>query len=113
MPDNRLARPTEQPTRRALLDALKRDGAAQAADLAASIGVSPMAVRQHLYALRDEGLVGYEEQARPRGRPAKLWRLTEAADRYFPDAHAELTVSELVQIIGRNLLLKQFYWVLY
>ena len=95
MPDNRLARPTEQPTRRALLDALKRDGAAQAADLAASIGVSPMAVRQHLYALRDEGLVGYEEQARPRGRPAKLWRLTEAADRYFPDAHAELTVGLL------------------
>jgi len=29
------------------------------------------------------------------GRPAKVWSLTPAADRYFPDAHAELTVSLL------------------
>jgi predicted ArsR family transcriptional regulator len=54
-----------------------------------------MAVRQHLYALREEGLVTCEEQKRPVGRPAKLWRLTPAADSVFTDAHAELAVSLL------------------
>src|SRR3546814_17085422 len=52
-----------------------------------------MAVRQHLYDLEAEGLVTHEAEARPVGRPAKLWRLTPAADRFFPDGHAELTVS--------------------
>ncbi len=61
--------------------------------LAFRLGVSAMAVRQHLYALRGQKLVTYEEEVRPLGRPAKLWRLTGAADRLFPDAHAELTVG--------------------
>lgn len=95
MPDNRATKATEQPTRRALLDVLKHGGARKAADLSRELGVSAMAVRQHLYALQEEGLVGFTEQARPRGRPIKLWHLTEAADRYFPDAHAELTVGLL------------------
>lgn len=95
MPDNRLSRASEQPTRRALLDLLKRAGARKADDLSEEMGVSAMAVRQHLYALQEEGLVGFSEEARPRGRPAKLWHLTDAAARYFPDAHAELTVGLL------------------
>jgi len=95
MPNNRATKATEQPTRRTLLDVLKHGGARKAADLSRDLGVSAMAVRQHLYALQEEGLVGFTEQARPRGRPIKLWHLTEAADRYFPDAHAELTVGLL------------------
>ena len=95
MPDNSVTRATEQPTRRALLDVLKRRGARKAADLSRDLGVSAMAVRQHLYAMQEEGLVGFAEEARPRGRPAKRWHLTEAADRYFPDAHSELTVGLL------------------
>lgn len=54
-----------------------------------------MAVRQHLYALQSEGLVRYEEQSQPMGRPAKLWQLTAAADRLFPAGYAELTVGLL------------------
>ncbi len=87
------SRPAEVPTRRAVLDLLKRLGPRDAGDLAAELGLSAMAVRQHLYALRDDRLVTFAEQPRPIGRPAKLWRLTAAADRYFPDAHAELTVA--------------------
>jgi predicted ArsR family transcriptional regulator len=52
-----------------------------------------MAVRQHLYALQDEHLVTYQEESRAMGRPAKLWQLTPAADRLFPDGYAELTLS--------------------
>lgn len=57
------------------------------------LGVTPMAVRLHLYDLEGEGLVTFREEARPRGRPAKLWRLTPDANKFFPDGHAQLTVS--------------------
>lgn len=52
-----------------------------------------MAVRQHLYALRRLRLVAYKAERRSAGRPAKVWRLLRAADRYYPDAHARLSVS--------------------
>lgn len=82
-------------TRRLILDMLKRDGPQEAAVMAGHLDVTAMAVRQHLYALKDEGLASFEEVRRGVGRPAKLWRLTAAADRYFPDAHAELTAGLL------------------
>ncbi len=64
-------------------------------ELAAHLGVSAMAIRQHLYALQAEKLVTYTESIRAMGRPVKLWRLTPAADRLFPDGYAELTLSLL------------------
>lgn len=87
--------PAKSATRQAILDILKLDGPSEAADLAAKQGVSTMAVRQHLYALQEEGFVQYTESPRPVGRPAKIWALTESADRFFPDAHAELTAGLL------------------
>lgn len=86
-------------SRRQIAELLKRHGPQDAASLAERIGISAMAVRQHLYALVDERLVTFDETPRPRGRPAKLWRLTADANRMFPDAHAELTVS-LVTSLG-------------
>ena len=91
----RAAKPLEPRTRRGLLERLKQDGPQDAGALAEELGVSAMAVRQHLYALEKEGLVTFEEEARPVGRPAKLWRLTGAADRFFPDGHADLALNLL------------------
>lgn len=62
-------------------------------ELASRLEVSAMPVRQHLYALQEEHLVTYHEEPRAMGRPAKLWQLTPAADRLFPDGYAELTLS--------------------
>jgi predicted ArsR family transcriptional regulator len=94
----RTTKPLEPRTRRGLIERLKQIGAQDAGALAESLGVSAMAVRQHLYALDGEGLVTFEEEARPVGRPAKLWRLTAAADRFFPDGHAELTLNLLAAL---------------
>jgi predicted ArsR family transcriptional regulator len=58
-----------------------------------------MAVRQHLYALESEKFVTVEERPVPIGRPAKHWHLTREADRFFPDAYAELSVS-LIDALG-------------
>jgi predicted ArsR family transcriptional regulator len=80
-------------TRRAILNLLKQEGAMDSQTLASRLGVSAMAIRQHLYALQEEHLITYEEEARNMGRPAKLWQLTPAADRFFPDGYAELTLG--------------------
>jgi len=91
--NNRNAVPAEKRSRRFLIDSLKQDGPQDAASLARQLGVSAMAVRQHLYELEAEGLVSHAAEARPLGRPAKLWALTPAADRFFPDGHAEFSVG--------------------
>jgi predicted ArsR family transcriptional regulator len=85
-------------TRRALVHLLKEEGPLDAQALAARLHVSAMAVRQHLYALHEERLVTYHQAPRPRGRPVKRWQLTPAADRLFPEAYAELTLSLLTSI---------------
>ena len=89
------AAPEKTGTRRALLERLKRAGPQEAQALGAHLGVTAMAVRQHLYALEAEGIVVAEEEPRPLGRPAKLWALTAAAEPFFPDGHAELTLGLL------------------
>ncbi len=85
----------EPATRRALLERLKLQGPQSADALAPLLGVTAMAVRQHLYGLEAEGLVHWTSPATGRGRPSKLWGLTPAADRLFPDAHQELAVGLL------------------
>ncbi|ETW96539.1 MAG: hypothetical protein ETSY1_26280 [Candidatus Entotheonella factor] len=86
-------------TRRAIMDLLKREGAQSAQQLAAELGVSAMAVRQHLYALEGQNMVTFTEAPRPRGRPEKQWQLTSGAASFFPDGHADLTV-DLIGAMG-------------
>ena len=83
----------ERKTRRAITKLLKTEGPIGSAQLAERLGLTPMAIRQHLYALQREGLVAAEERPVPIGRPAKFWRLTREADHLFPEAYAELSVA--------------------
>ena len=85
--------PGERKTRRAISKLLKTEGPIDSAQLAERLGLTAMAVRQHLYALQREGLVSAEQRPVPIGRPAKFWRLTREADRLFPEAYAELSVA--------------------
>ena len=85
-------------TRKAILDILKQEGPQEAQVLAKRLGVTAMGVRQHLYALQEESLLTFSEEARPMGRPAKLWTLTSAANKFFPDGNSELLVDMLGQI---------------
>jgi predicted ArsR family transcriptional regulator len=89
----------ESTTRRAIVKLLKSEGALDAAHMAARLGLTAMAVRQHLYQLQREKLVTAEERRVPLGRPAKYWQLTRQADRLFPDAYAELSVA-LIDAMG-------------
>lgn len=82
-------------TRRSILELLKQEGPLDARGLADRFGLTPMAIRLHLYGLEDDGLITHGEQRRSRGRPAKVWSLTPAADALFPDRHSDLTLSVL------------------
>ena len=83
----------ERKTRRAIIKILKTQGPLDSAQIANQLKLTAMAVRQHLYALQNEGHVEAEERPVPIGRPAKHWRLTRDADQFFPEAYAELNVS--------------------
>lgn len=80
-------------TRRSIVKLLKHNASMNAHQLANELGVTAMAVRQHLYSLHEQGLVSYTEEARAMGRPAKMWELTSEANRLFPDGYADLTIS--------------------
>ena len=82
-------------TRRSILELLKQEGHVDTRGLADRLGLTPMAIRLHLYGLEEEGFITHGEQRRSRGRPAKVWSLTPAADTLFPDRHSDLTLSLL------------------
>ena len=91
--------PKTEPTgRAAVLDLVKRLGPIAAEKLAEKLGVTAMAVRQHLAGLEDEGLATHEAKPAARGRPAKYWRATEKASAHFPDTHAQLALDLIGQM---------------
>ncbi|HTT85590.1 MAG TPA: metalloregulator ArsR/SmtB family transcription factor [Rhizomicrobium sp.] len=79
--------------RNSVLDRVKREGPVTAEALAVRLGLTGMAVRQHLDGLEREGLVRHELRAGGRGRPSKVWTCTDAANSRFPDAHAALATD--------------------
>jgi predicted ArsR family transcriptional regulator len=98
MPSKETSMSALSPPRAKILGRLKRLGPQDADGLARALGVTAMAVRQHLYAMAEDGFVAFAESAQARGRPVKLWRATERADPFFPDAHAALSV-ELIETV--------------
>lgn len=78
-----------------ILFRLKTRGPQTIAALGEAFGVTSEAVRQLLVKAEADGLVGYEDRREGRGRPKRLWRLTESGHARFPDRHADLTVGLL------------------
>jgi predicted ArsR family transcriptional regulator len=76
-----------------ILYQLKTKGPQTAGPIAAKLGVTAMAVRQHFYRLKQQGLVDYVDERRAVGRPGRVWRLTSTSASRFPDSHAELTLE--------------------
>lgn len=76
-----------------ILHALKARGPQMAETIAGQLGLTAPAVRRHLVALSDGGLVDFTDAAGAVGRPKRIWRLTAAAESRFPDSHASLTLE--------------------
>lgn len=85
-------------TRKTIVTLLKQHGPMDANTLASKLSLTGMAVRQHLYELQNQQVVEYEEEARPMGRPAKIWKLTSQANLWFPNGYLQLSLSLLDSI---------------
>ncbi len=85
-------------TRRAILGKLKRRGALASSVMAQELGVSSMAVRQHLQELEESGDVCSRNVPQGKGRPTKFWELTQASNRHFPDRHRDLALDLIASI---------------
>ena len=87
------------PTRRAVLELLKRQGPQTVAQLGAALRVSGVAVRRHLEALEQEGVVHQTTRPQGRGRPAYVYALTEVGHDLFPRNYHQL-VAQLLAAAG-------------
>lgn len=82
-------------TTRGILTILKEKGPTDATTLAELLCISAPGIRQHLYDLQEKKLVTFIEEPRPKGRPAKIWKLTSEANDCFPDNHAAVSLNLL------------------
>ena len=77
-----------------ILDLLKTGGPQSAAALARSLGVTAVAIRQHLARLGEDGLVsGASDPPQGVGRPKQIWQLSETGHARYPDRHADLSAD--------------------
>ena len=81
-----------------LLLALKSRGPLSAQDVADAFGLSVMGAHKALGVLAAAGFVRHEDVAEGRGRPRRLFFLTEAGHARFPNRHAELN-RDLVDMV--------------
>jgi DeoR family suf operon transcriptional repressor len=86
------------PTRRELLELLKRQGEVAAESLATRLGITLSGTRQHLTALAGDGLVTHRRERSGPGRPKHLFALTPAGDALFPRNYVDLT-NELLAYV--------------
>jgi len=89
----------DQPTRERVVRSILVNGASTAAALAERLDLTPAAVRRHLDTLLDEGMIVAREPrtvtTRGRGRPAKVFVLTEAGRDHFDQQYDDLAVQAL------------------
>ena len=87
------------PTRERVRSLLLALGPSTAARLSSELGLSPAAVRKHLDALLADGTVTTREPhvrgLRGRGRPARLYALTDAGHAGGPSAYDEVATGAL------------------
>ena len=89
----------DAPTRQRVARSVLEQGPSTAAALAERLLLTPAAVRRHLDHLVEEGVLEAREQrvygSRGRGRPAKVFAITEAGRDAFDQAYDDLALNAL------------------
>lgn len=88
----------DNPTRKKILLALKKNGSMSVDDLSGEVKITPMGVRQHLFILERKGAVEYVTRRHGVGRPGFLYRLTETADDLFPKSYQTFAMDILTEL---------------
>jgi predicted ArsR family transcriptional regulator len=89
----------DAPTRERVAHTILQDGPSTAAGLAERLDLTPAAIRRHLEQLLEEGLIEAREPRvhghRGRGRPARVFAVTDAGRDAFYQAYDDLAVSAM------------------
>jgi predicted ArsR family transcriptional regulator len=89
----------DAPTRARVIRSILEHGASTAVDLAQRLDLTPAAVRRHLEHLVETGTLASEDQrvygSRGRGRPAKVFKLTDAGRDDLDQQYDDLAVLAL------------------
>jgi predicted ArsR family transcriptional regulator len=89
----------DAPTRQRVVRSILENGPSTAAALGQRLDLTPAAVRRHLDHLLEEGAVEAREPrssaVRGRGRPAKVFALTESGHTWFDQQYDDLAVQAL------------------
>jgi predicted ArsR family transcriptional regulator len=80
------------------MSAIKLNGSMTAETLGKELGISPVAVRQHLTALEAEGHIVTSVERRGLGRPVHKYTLTLQGDETFPRAYDALANALLEEL---------------
>jgi len=95
MTDSDILNSQMPPTRRRILIALKEHGGLTADELGKELGITSVAVRQHLTNLELGQLVDHEQVKRATGRPTFVYHLTGPAHLLFPSSYDQLAIQVL------------------
>lgn len=95
-----------QTTKSQILSLLKRSGGSTVEELASSLSLARMTVRQHLATLERDDLVTAREVRRATGRPHFLYTLTDKGEETFPkryDRLADMIIDEVGLLDGSEI----------
>lgn len=94
----------EVSTRQRVVHTILDLGPATAKQLADQLNLTPAAIRRHLSALVDEGtLTSYEQRVygpRGRGRPSRVFALTDAGRAEFKQSYDELAIAAIRKLVA-------------
>ncbi len=89
----------ERSTRQRVIDSVLQHGPSTARQLADRLALTPAAIRRHLTALLSDGTLADSEQrvygARGRGRPSKVFSLTDVGRADFHHSYDALAISAM------------------
>ncbi|GAB1158261.1 ArsR family transcriptional regulator [Paenibacillus illinoisensis] len=91
-------REDEMTTRERILFMLKRQGTMTAREMTAELELTGMAIRRHLTALEQDGLIEVREARATAGRPSSVYHLTARGDGFFPKSYPSLTLELLEEL---------------
>lgn len=86
-------------TRRKILTSLKKSDGMTADQLAVLLGITSMAVRKHLAALQQDGLIDTRIVRQAVGRPTHVYRVSSLADDFFPKQYDTIITELLTDLI--------------
>ncbi len=93
-----------QPTRERVVSSIMSHGPSTARELGDRLGLTPAAIRRHLSGLMADGTIACREErvygSRGRGRPSKIFLLTDQGHATFRQAYDELAISAIRQLIA-------------